>query len=559
MKKAVISVTAAAGLWILAQNVSTPRPLSEITPAGAVLYLEARNLAGLIADWDQSQEKPAWLSGASYQAFMRSRLFLRLKEVFDQYAAATGVPPDMTLLRSVAGAESALAIYDVGSLEFLYLTRVPAARAMESLLWRAREKFSARNAGGAAYYILNDAASRRSASFAISGDLLLIATRETALAGALQLLAGAGGAATVRGESWFQNASAASAQPGDLRMLLQMERLVQSPSFRSYWVQRNVSDLRAFHAGIVDLRRLARAMIEDRALLRSEPAPAPDASAVAGLMPLAANAGVYRAWAQPTVAAAAQLIAEKILLAAGPSAAPSKSAPPVSIESSEPGLETDLESRLDEAPLQTAAAYQTKPLIDWLDTARPAAMLYRQSSRLARDNVFVSSDSLVALAGRNNWDVSAVRMALELAVRGLDTVSSLGFNWRQRRAGSDVIWEIDGLRGLAIAVRGRTLLLATRGEYLETVLSLPATANAPTGTYLAGYRPAAELPNYIRIMRMIEFPQRNPDPNVPQELAFFSGNLASLATALNRVDSVSVIATDDGKSLKQTVTYQLSR
>jgi hypothetical protein len=122
-----------------------------------------------------------------------------------------------------------------------------------------------------------------------------------------------------------------------------------------------------------------------------------------------------------------------------------------------------------------------------------------------------------------------------------------------------VIWEIDGLRGLAIAVRGRTLLLATRGEYLETVLSLPATANAPTGTYLAGYRPAAELPNYIRIMRMIEFPQRNPDPNVPQEPAFFSGNLASLATALNRVDSVSVIATDDGKSLKQTVTYQLSR
>ncbi len=559
MKKAVIGVTAAAGLWMLAQNVTAPRPLSEITPAGPVMYLEARNLASVIADWDQSQEKTAWLGSASFQVFSRSRLFLRLKEVFDQYAAATGVPPDMTMFRSVAGSESALAIYDIGTLEFLYLTRVPAARAMESLLWKAREKFSTRNAGGAAYYVLNDAASRRSASFAISGDLLLIATRETALAESLQLLAGAGGLTAVRGESWFQAAAAASTQPGDLRMLLHMERLVASASFRSYWVQRNVADLRAFRSGVVDLRRADRAVQEDRVLLRSEPSAAPDTGGVAGLMPLAANAGLYRAWAQPTPADAAGLIAEKILLAAGAAATPSQSAPSVSIEANEPGVETDLESRLDEAPLHAGVAYQPKALMDLLEGARLSAVLHRQTSRMMQDNVFISSDSLLAVAGQNNWDAAAVRAALESAIRGLDTVSSLGFGWRERRVGADTIWETDGLRGLAVAVRGRTLLLATRGSYLESALALPAGANPAGAAYLAGYRPAAELPNYTRIMRMIEFPQRNPDPNAAQEPAFFSGNLGSLASALGRVDSVSVIAADDGKSLKQTVAYQLSR
>ena len=64
-------------------------------------------------------EIDAGSASANYAAFSRSRLFLRLEAAFDEFSTAAGAPPDMALLSDVAGAESALALYDIGKLEFL--------------------------------------------------------------------------------------------------------------------------------------------------------------------------------------------------------------------------------------------------------------------------------------------------------------------------------------------------------------------------------------------------------------------------------------------------------
>ena len=74
----------------------------------------------------------------SYEVFSRSRLFLRLKGAGDQFAAAAGLPPDMDFLSQVGGERSALAVYDIGKMEFLYVTYLPSARSMQTKLWQAR-------------------------------------------------------------------------------------------------------------------------------------------------------------------------------------------------------------------------------------------------------------------------------------------------------------------------------------------------------------------------------------------------------------------------------------
>src|SRR5579862_1789628 len=131
MKRIVIYSLPAAALLALvmffALAQQTPAPLASLFPAGGLLYLEAKDFGALLADWNASPEKRVWLQSANYEVFSRSRLFLKLGQAQMEFAAAAGVPPDYALMSSVAGTGSALAIYNIGNLEFLYVTHLPSA------------------------------------------------------------------------------------------------------------------------------------------------------------------------------------------------------------------------------------------------------------------------------------------------------------------------------------------------------------------------------------------------------------------------------------------------
>lgn len=562
MKRAawVIGVAAAVGgAWLVAQQGAGVKPLSELTPAGAVVYVEAKNLGGLVTEWNGSPEKTKWLASANYQVFTRSRLLLRLQQVFEEYAAGVGVPPDMNLLTSVAGGESALAIYDINKLEALYITRLASARAMESVLWKAKEQFTARTAAGQTYYTKTDGASKRTASFAIVGDLLLAATREEALTGALALV-GSAQAAPVRREPWFDEALQTAQGAGELRLVLNMEKLVRAPAFRSYWVQNNVSDLREFRAGIADVSRVTGEVREQRALLRPEAGTAVDAAPVRNLLRLVRDPGLYRAWAQPEPEFTAQLIGGKILRPGMESASDGRTAPSVSMDAIALGNETDLETRLDAAPYDPpGAVYRPAAVLAMLKANRPKAVLQLQSTPAAGGQVFLKQNAVIAVEGTSNWNAAAVKTALQEAVEGLHTTAKLGVQWRAQTAQNQSYEEMDGLAGIAIAVRGSLLLIASRGDALVPVLAqLNAAPALDGGSYVAGYRLTGELDAYGRMMRMINFAANGASSGGPdQEPDLFADNLASLARTLDRVQGVNFVATDDGRALRQTVRYRL--
>ena len=94
----------------------------------------------------------------------------------------------MSLVTAVAGADSALALYDIGELEFLYVTRMPTARAYQTILWQSRAKFQPRQSAGFDYYVREQ--QRRTAAFAVTNDLMLVATNEQQIASALALMRG---------------------------------------------------------------------------------------------------------------------------------------------------------------------------------------------------------------------------------------------------------------------------------------------------------------------------------------------------------------------------------
>src|SRR5260370_4295904 len=122
-------------------------------PQGALLYIEAKDFAGLLKDWNNSQEQAAWLKSDDYRVFSNSRLFLRLTKASDEFAAAAGLRPNGKFLAEAAGTHSALAIYDIGNLEVLYVIRFSSGDVTQSSLWQQRNKFQSRAAPGNPFFV----------------------------------------------------------------------------------------------------------------------------------------------------------------------------------------------------------------------------------------------------------------------------------------------------------------------------------------------------------------------------------------------------------------------
>jgi hypothetical protein len=547
--------------------------LAAFMPTGPLLYLESPDLAALVRDWNSSKEKQKWLASDNYQVFSRSRLLLRLREAQQQFAVAAGAPPDMALVDSVAGGQSALAIYDIGNLEILYITRMPSARAMRNALWTNRGQFEPRKAADVPYYVRTEPEKNRLVAFATSGDHLVLATREDLMAGALGLLSGKS-QPRLPDEIWYKSAVGAAGPAGDLRMVLNLPLLEKSPHFRSYWIERNTTELKQYSAEVADVHRSATEIREDRVLLKTSP-PAeaePRGAAVGELLSLLpSQEGLYRAWRNPASEMVLGLVEEKVLMPrAGPGVA-SQIAPAVSLTPGQAGSESDLETRIDVAPLQgTAGALGVEALKKLLDRAPLQAVLEFHSLRHAGSPSFVEPHTAILIRSSADWDSQAVRDTLRASIRELWTTSQIGVNWVENREGNAGYYHLDGLVPLAVVVRGPVLLLANSEETLSSLLvraasgpaaDLAGAAQGQNVVYAAGFHHAAARENIVTMMRLIEMPL--PRGNVGladeqgREPAFFSENLASLSQSLESIESESLVVEDRGPLLVQTATYRL--
>jgi len=113
------------------EQLMKSRPeLPALLPEGVLLSIEARDFAGLLKDWNTSEERRVWLTSDNHTVFSTdSSLYSRLSAAQQEFSAAAGLPTDSSLLDKVAGKESCLGLYDIGNLEFVYITRLDQQRS----------------------------------------------------------------------------------------------------------------------------------------------------------------------------------------------------------------------------------------------------------------------------------------------------------------------------------------------------------------------------------------------------------------------------------------------
>src|SRR5580658_6749880 len=271
MKKTLWITAALLALATVAwlQVIQPGQPaLASLMPAGPMIYLEAKDFHSLLNDWNQSGVKRAWVASANYSVFSNSNLLQKLQGLYQEYGSVAGFLPGLPGTLEIAGSQSALGLYDLREQQFVYITRLDESQLVKSQLWRLRDRFNTRQAGGVEFYLRRDDASNRTVAFAFTNGWLVVATRDDLIAGTLALIARQT-ASSLAGEAWYSGALARAGNPGELRMALNIQALISDVRFRAYWIQRNVSEIRPFEAEIVDVQRTPQEIEENRILVRT--------------------------------------------------------------------------------------------------------------------------------------------------------------------------------------------------------------------------------------------------------------------------------------------------
>lgn len=565
----VAGATLAATIWLVAQ-VQTPTPgPSALMPDGALLYLEAKDLRSLLNDWNASQEKRAWLAGDNYAAFSRSRLFERLSQAQDEFSTTASVPADSSLLTQVAGNQSALALYDIGNLQFVYITRMDEARAETTSLWQVREKFEQRQEGQDQFFVREDQQSNRTAVFAIHKGWLILGTRADLVAGVLDRLDGQN-AHSLPDEPWYADAVKQAARPpGDLRMVLNLEKIVPSPYFRSYWVQRNITEMKQYRAALCDLERGKKEYRESRVLLRAPGSAARASGNVAPLLDMVPDDAAFASvQASPTPDAVTAALREGVLDPRVRQTAVQTFAPPA-VQPENAGAASDLEQRIDVAPVLTNVTDPYTELRQLLQRSDLTGMLQVYRTHSSPSSLFVGIERGIVVQSAAAWKEAAVQDALSATFRRGLTASQLGIGWSPQAAPSGTVSKMNGSLPLLMAVRGNRLYLATSDALLNAMLSRGSGEAASGGdgvTYEADFHHnPGEQQVFMNLAGRLDAAGRG-TPSAGngqadtgadgQAPAFFSGNIASLSRMWSHVSREKVTEKDQGASVLQTVAYE---
>ena len=512
----------------------TERPLADLVPPGALLYLEARDFHSLLNNWNTSAEKKTWLASDNFSVLSQSRLIQRLAQAQSEFVTIAGIPVEMNLLDQAAGRESAFAFYNLPNLTFVYLTRLDDSRLNENSLWQHRTGYQSRSVADIPFYSKSQGgADGRTVAIASFQGWFVLTTDETLMAQTLSLLASRR-APALSNDDWFQNTIKQSTAQGDLRLVYNLAALLKTPQFRTYWIQRNASELEPFASGVADLFLQNDGFKEQRALLRrAAAAPVPVKSALEALLRyVPANSSLYRAWAAPDTDILVPVLQQVVLSQPVQSIDYARFAPQINGEGPQAGSISDLETRIDQPPFQRAAAATIAPLAAAISVMQPTALLHVQATMFLNDQVFVVPQSAAVITCAH-----PDRQALDKALADVAGIEKTG-----------------SLDPLNMVIEGNDIVL-TRFTLEHGAASVaPANAN-----YIAGYNHAEEWPRYKPLFRLIDRSANSPEEPVSSKApAFFSGNLRSLGDMLDRLQRATIQSQDEGTVVRDTLMYQLS-
>src|ERR1041384_28455 len=587
------------------QPVADQLKLASVMPKGALVYVQASDLAALMKTWLAPSIRPNFYGGASFAAFEKSRIYLKLQDRKKDFDTAIGVGLDESRLGELAGRASAVSIYDIGKIELVFVTEVPRARAVASTLFKQAPQFQERSADGISYYVRDVATDggrlNEQFCFAYIEGKLIVTTTEGLMIRSIANVKSPG-AESLLPEVLALAGNSNGFVAHDVTMWLDQARLNHNRYFNSYWIHHNSTGALAnIESGLIDLRISREGITEQRWFKMADSATQPAAGSLSSddassLMKFApADAQLVEINADARVGAA--LAIEQALFGKLPDQSWS---PPEIPDRTRPSTGDDentraqrysrLDSRFDidvddeQAPKRGAGDAShastkkttgeppsnefSKRVGAILSSAAGVNFCELVRSRVEAGKPFVTFEKAVVVQIKPGAAVD--REPLERSIT--DELHA-----RYVVAGTDpkLVWQEDGAirfvaqtllqQGAAYSVSGDYLVLASSKEFASDILRASKVSSPPAGkaeapvVFYAVLRVSAAKPVFDTLMSKLDgrVPQTKAvrkDDEEEKDIKFFSENLSSLIAATT-IAQIRLTRQTSGPMMTEHVVY----
>jgi hypothetical protein len=271
---ALISFVALASLLAYAKAMGTrrgPYELAEDCPRGALVYAQASDLPALLRLWDNSELKDRYLAGTNFKQFENGHVALKLSERGREFADAMGFTPDATALVEATEKSAAVAVYDIGRMEMVFVAPAGEEKALASRFFRGADRFEKTELpDGTVYYSRDVEADRgrqkQQVLFAFARGRFVLATGEQLMLRTLANINGRSRADRLSDDPSFRKLSA-GVVPHLAAVWVDQARLNGDYYFKHYWAMGHASELKGIRAGLFDFESSEGSWIEHREYL----------------------------------------------------------------------------------------------------------------------------------------------------------------------------------------------------------------------------------------------------------------------------------------------------
>ena len=271
---AIVLTLVCAALFAYARS-TRPRAnayqLATDFPRGPLVYAQFRDLPALIKQWDGSQMKQQYLASANYGEFMRRHIALKLLGRLKAVNDAIGFELDTSVLSSAAESSAAIAVYDIGRLDILFIAPVSNSTLSSMKFIQGKQQFEEmKTADGAIYYrrqvSINHGKQGQALVFASVNGRFILATNEELMVRAITNISGKTVKDSLSDDPSFTALSAIVA-PHFATVWADQSKLNSDGYFRRYWLMPGLEKLKGIRACMIDLEQQDKRWIERRDFL----------------------------------------------------------------------------------------------------------------------------------------------------------------------------------------------------------------------------------------------------------------------------------------------------
>ena len=557
-------------LIALSQIKLKPFAPAEDFPREALIYVQIADLPAVIKLWNESKFNEKYTASENFNDFQNGHLGLKIVSRWQEFNAATGFPIDLETTAKLANNQAAIAVYDIGKMEFVFVAPVSEEIFAATKFFQNKDKFTEETLpdGTTIYRAAVEADRGRQKQELIFTSVkgrFVLATSEKLLMQTLNNINGGAAKNRLSDEPDFKILSAKTA-PHTATVWVNQTALNDDYYFKHYWLMSDVKELKNIRAGTFDFEIQEGKLVENRRFTLNEtvgiePLSKSRASELLALLP--ENTPFYKLQnAKP------KMVNEAVERTIFERRDEQMTAVRKNYSAAEEGytsgdyelLGEKFDAAIDDA--EDVAALQ-KPAADidfsaFVQTANPQAVLTFTAPRVLPAPRFVEFRRAVIfnLAAPNNLNRAAFESAItnKLAVQILIASPNVQLNWETKTDDNFSRRELDlPMLGQTIGytLRGDELILSNDGEFLREIL-----ANAKP--IEIDDQPFAEL-------TVVNFSQReNAYDEIFDELdkqkeadEFFTGSISSLLDSISEVEKVEIRKIYSPKSMEEKLIFTL--